>query len=199
MAADNEFQVEAIGEVYAQALVNEAQKQGVLGEITEDVRGIGELLKSNSTFSSFTQNLTIGEEERLEALKKIFGGRVHPLMLQVLESMARRDRLMFLNGFVEAFEEILKKMSGHVDVELVSATELNPGVLDRIRQSLAQKAGGSVDLKVKIDPSLIGGVMVRIGDTLIDGSVATQLEKIEEQLKRRGVSQLQGGVSAVVA
>ena len=106
---------------------------------------------------------------------------------------------MFLRGLVEAFETIMKKMSGHVDVELVSATEMNPAALDRIKQSLASKAGGTVDLKVKVDPSLIGGVTVRIGDTLIDGSVSTQLGKIEEQLKLRGVSQLQGNISAVVA
>ena len=199
MAADNEFRVEAIGAVYAQALINEAQKQNVLGVVTEEVGGIGELLKGNPAFAAFTQNLTISEEERLGGLKKIFSGRVQPLTMQVLESLARRDRLMFLRGLVEAFETIMKKMSGHVDVEVVSATEMNPAALDRIKQSLASKAGGTVDLKVKVDSSLIGGVMVRIGDTLIDGSVATQLGKIEAQLKLRGVSQLQGNISAVVA
>jgi F-type H+-transporting ATPase subunit delta len=206
--ADNEFQVEAIGAVYAQALINEAKKQNVMGDVTEEVRGIGELWKGNRAFAAFTQNLTIGEDERLGALKKIFAGRVQPLVLQVLESLARRDRLMFLNGFVEAFETILKKMSGHVEVELVSATEMSAAALDRIKQSLAQAmaqvgqdahAANTVDLQVKVDPSLIGGVTVRIGDTLIDGSVATQLGKMEEQLKLRGVSQLQGNISAVMA
>ena len=59
---DNEFQVESIGAVYAQALINEAKKQNVLADITDDVRGIGELLKHNKSFSDFTQALPIGEE-----------------------------------------------------------------------------------------------------------------------------------------
>src|SRR3954469_1282122 len=95
---DNDFQVEAIGSVYAQALINEAQKQNALAEVTEDVRGIGTLLRDNKAFSAFSQSLTIGEEERQSALDKIFGGRIHALTLQVLKSLARRDRMMFLGG-----------------------------------------------------------------------------------------------------
>ena len=199
--SQNEFQIEAIGEVYAHALINEAQKQNALADITDDVRGIGQLLQNDKSFIAFTQAVMIGEEERIAALDKIFAGRVHPLTLSVLKSMARRIRFMFLPGLVSAFESILRKMSGRVDVELVSASELRPDVLERIRQSLGKNAstGGQVDLKVTINPALIGGMTVRIGDTLIDGSVATQLEKIEEQLKRRGVSQLQGNVAAVIA
>src|ERR1035437_686199 len=113
--ADNEFQVEAIGEVYAQALINEAQKQNALAEVTQDVRGIGTILQSNAIFAAFAEALTIGEEERLAALDKIFQGRIHPLTLQTLRSISRRDRFMFLRGFVEGFEEILKKMSGQAD------------------------------------------------------------------------------------
>jgi F-type H+-transporting ATPase subunit delta len=181
---DNEFQVEAIGAVYAQALVNEAQKRNILPEITEDVRGIAELLKSSKEFVAFTQALTIGEEERLASLTKIFQGRVNELTLQVILSMSRRDRLMFLHGFAEAFEDILKKMEGRIDVELVSAAELRPDVLERVKSAVGKSLGKAADIQVKIDPALIGGMTLTIGDTLIDGSVATQLERIEEQLKR---------------
>jgi F-type H+-transporting ATPase subunit delta len=188
--ADNDFQVESIGEIYAQALINEAVKQHALEQVTDDVRGIGELLKTNETFRAFTQVLTVGEEERLAALDKVFGGRVHQLTLSTLKSIARRDRFMFLNGFVMGFEEILKKMSGHMDVEVITPTELRSDVLGRVKQAVGASIGKTVDVKVKLDPSLIGGMTLRIGDTLIDGSVATQLEKIEEQLKRTGLGQL---------
>jgi F-type H+-transporting ATPase subunit delta len=198
--ADNDFQVEAIGSIFAQALINEAQKRGALAAVTEDVRGIGELLQSNTMFRQFTQALDIGEEERIAALDKIFSGRVEELTHQVLRSMARRDRLMFLGGFVRGFEDILRKMGGHVSVELTTAGELSPEVLERVRTALGSSLGGkTVDMQVKTDPSLIGGMMLKIGDTLIDGSVATQLERIEEQLKRKGVGRLQGNAAALLA
>lgn len=197
--ADNEIEIEAIGSVYAQALINEAQKQNALADITADVRGLGQLLKDNGAFLGFTKSLTVGEDERLAALDKIFGGRIHPLTLAVLKSLARRDRLMFLGGLVEGFEDILKKMGGHQDVELISAVELRPDVLARVTAAVGKSVGKTADVKVTVNPALIGGMTLRIGDTLIDGSVATQLEKIEAQLKRTGVSRLTGNVSAVVA
>lgn len=198
--ADNDFHVEAVGSIFAQALINEAQKQGNVEAVTEDVRGIGELLKTNPAFKGFTQALDVSEEDRLAALNKIFEGRVENLTLQVLRSLARRDRLMFLGGFVAGFETILRKMGGHVSVELTTASDLSPEVIERVKNAVGVSLGGkTADLKVKTDPSLIGGMMLMVGDTLIDGSVATQLERIEEQLKRNGVSRLQGNATAVLA
>ena len=184
--AENEFQVESMGEVYAQALINQAQKQGALEEVTEDVRGIGTLLTGNKSFLAFTQAVTIADEEQTRALEKIFTGRVHPLTLNAIKSMARRGRLMFLRGLVSGFVAILTRMGGHVDVEITSAREIRPEVLERVRQAIGKSQAKTADVKVKIDPALIGGMMVRIGDTLIDGSVATQLLRMEEQLKRGG-------------
>jgi len=192
---DSAFQVEAIGEIYAQALINEGQKQNALAEITEDVRGIGQLLASNTEFKAFIQALTIGEDERVALLEKIFGGRVHPLTLQVLKSISRRDRMMFLGGLVRGFEAILKKMGGHVDATLVSASDLDPAVVDRVRQAVGASMGKTIDVHTKVDPKLIGGMTLTIGDTLIDGSVATQLARIKEQLKRGTKLTLESAVS----
>jgi F-type H+-transporting ATPase subunit delta len=182
--ADSEFQVESIGEVYAQALIIEAQKQNALDQVAEDVRGIGELLKNNKMFHGFTQALTISEDQRVATLDKLFKGHIHELTLNAIKSMARRDRLMFLRGLVAAFLTIRKKMSGHVDVELVAASEMRSDVLQRVTDAIGKSEARIADIKVKIDPALIGGMTVRIGDTLIDGSVAQQLNKIKEQLKR---------------
>jgi F-type H+-transporting ATPase subunit delta len=77
---------------------------------------------------------------------------------------------------------------------------LSPEVIQRVTAALGANVGGkTVDMKVKTDPALIGGMTLMIGDTLIDGSVATQLERIEEQLKRKGVGRLQGNAAALLA
>lgn len=193
--SDTEFQVESLGTVYAQALINEAQKQGVLDQVTDDIHGIGELLRDNESFRAFTHALTIGEDERLAVLRKIFDGRIHPLTFNVLLAMSRRDRLIFLRGLIEAFDDILKKMSGHVDVEVTSAQALNPAVLARVQQAISKSQAKAADITLKIDPALIGGITVRVGDLLIDGSVATQLRKIQEQLKRFGDFKLESVVA----
>jgi ATP synthase F1 delta subunit len=182
--SDTEFQVESLGAIYAQALINEAQKQGALDQVADDVHGIGQLLRENESFLAFTRALTIGEDERLATLQKIFGGRIHPLTLNVLVAMSRRDRLIFLRGLVEAFDDILKKMSGHVDVEVTSSQALDPGVLARLQRAISKSQAKTADIALTINPALIGGITVRIGDLLLDGSVATQLKMIREQLTR---------------
>jgi len=180
------FQIEAIGSIYAQALINEAKKQQVLAEVTEDVRGIGQLLRENPAFLAFTQALSITEDQQLAALEKIFTGRIHPLTLNVLTSMARRDRLMFLTGLVKGFSSVMKEMSGHVDVVLTTPSAPAAGIVERINSVVATSLGKTVDIQVKTDPALIGGMTLMIDDTLIDGSVSTQMDKIEAQLKRGG-------------
>jgi F-type H+-transporting ATPase subunit delta len=179
----NAFQFSALGAVYAQALINEARKQNVLADVTDDVRGIGELLRTNADFYAFIQALTIGEDERLALLEKIFSGRVHVLTLNVLQAMSRRDRLVFLQAFVAAFEDILRKMSGVVEVRLASAVVLPPDTIRRLQDALARTLARKIDLRITIDPALVGGITLTIDDTLIDGSVATQLRKLEAQLK----------------
>jgi len=180
---DSQLHIEVIGTIYAQALINEALKQGALDEVTGDVRGLGELLRTNEAFSAFTQALTIGEEERLASLEKIFSGRVHVLTLNTLRALSRRDRLVFIQGFVDGFEAILKLRSGVVDAALVTAVELRPDAIQRVQEALGRSLAKTVDLHVTIDPALVGGITLAIGDTLIDGSVATQLHNLEQQLK----------------
>jgi F-type H+-transporting ATPase subunit delta len=190
-----DYQIQAIGDVYALALIREAEKQNALGEITDDLRGIEELLGADENFRRFTEALTIGEEERLCSLEKIFSGRVHPLTLNTIKALARRDRLMFLRAFVTGFFAILRKMGGLIDAYVVSAAELPAAAMQRIKDALARIFTKTVDLHVKIDPTLVGGITLTIGDTLFDASVATQLKKLEDQLQRTNQLKLESVVS----
>jgi F-type H+-transporting ATPase subunit delta len=190
-----DYKVQSIGAVYAQALIREAQKQNALEEVTEDVRGIGELVRGDETFRRFIEALFIGEEERLTSLDKIFSGRVHVLTLNTLKALARRDRLMFLSAFASEFNTLLRKMGGIIDATLVSAFELPPTALQRVQNALTRIFAKTVELQVKIDPALVGGVALTVGDTLFDASVATQLKKLQDQLQRTNQLKVETAVS----
>jgi F-type H+-transporting ATPase subunit delta len=190
-----DFQIQAIVSVYAEALIHEAQKQNVLEDIIEDIRGIDELLRGDETFRRFTEALTIGEDERLSSLDKIFSGRVHVLTLNTLKAMSRRDRFMFLPAFLKAFNTLLRKMDGIIDAYLTTAAELPQATLDRIKSSLAGILNKTVELHVKVAPALVGGITLTVGDTLFDASVATQLKKLEDQLQRTNQLKLESAVS----
>lgn len=197
--AKQSFQVEAVGHIYAQALVNLAQQQNVLDAVTEDVHGIGELLKANASFRQFVQAVTISADEKTKALTNIFSGKVHQLTLETLKSMARRERLMFLQGFVDGFDSILAKLAGRVEVELTTAAALAEPSVERIKAAVKSAIGKEPHFTMKVDASLIGGIRLRIGDTLIDGSIDTQLDHMRESLQRGGMNRLQDQMDQVVA
>ena len=183
---DSEFEIEQIGEVYARALLNLARQDNALDEITEDLRGIGELMKTNAGFAQLMTAVTLSPEEHYAILEKIFGGRVHRLTLETLKAMARRSRLMFLGGLAEGFVSLLKSASGRIDVEVISAAELSAQTLGRLTDAVGRATGKTPDLTVTQNPAIIGGVQVRVGDTLIDASVESQLQKMKEKLLRGG-------------
>ena len=196
--ADNDFHSEAIGAVYAQALVNTARQQNALDEVTQDVRGLTQVLAANPRFAEFAEAATISNEEKMAAIEKIFAGRVHPLVVETLRSLARRDRLMFLRGFIAAFETILLRLSNHVDVELVSAQELSPQALARVQDAVARALGKTPDFATRVDPTLLGGLKLRVGDTMIDASVETQLKRMQQQLQQKGTTALQQKLESIV-
>jgi F-type H+-transporting ATPase subunit delta len=195
---DNEFEIEQIGEVYAQALLNLARQRNAVEEIADDVHGIGELLKVNAGFAGFVHAATISPEDQMGAMTKIFGGRIHQLTLETLKSMARRSRLMFLRGMVEAWDELIQRESNHLDVEVTTAVALPEETLGRIRDAVGRATDRTADMTVKTDASIIGGMKVRVGDTLLDASVESQLGKIHERIKREGMTGIQKKFEAIV-
>ena len=196
---DNEFEIERIGEVYAQALLNLARQNNAVDAIADDVHSIGELLQTNPGFAGFVHAVTISPEDQIGAMTKIFGGRVHQLTLETIKSMARRNRLMFLHGLVEGWDSLIKKESRHIDVEVTTAVPLPEATLARIRDAVGRATDETADMTVKTDASIIGGMKVRVGDTLLDASVESQLGKIRERIKREGMAAIQKKFESVVS
>jgi F-type H+-transporting ATPase subunit delta len=181
----------AIGHVFAQSLFNLARQQNVLDDVTESVRGVGQLVAANPSFRNFAEAASITPEQKVDVVAKAFDGKVNQLVAEVLKSMARRDRLMFIAGFVAAYESILQRLNKQVDVELVTAQELSPESFEKIKAAVTKALGKTPEFETRVDASLIGGIRLRVGDTLVDASVRTQLEKIKTRLQDQGIATLQ--------
>lgn len=195
--AEADFQVEAMGEIYAQALIHVAQKQNVLAEVQEDVAGLAELLKSGGLIRDFVHAADVASDVQREILEKLFSGKIHQLTLETLKSMAARNRLMFIDGFIRGFQTIMNRQTGKIAVELIAASELSQDLIERLKAAVAKASGREPEFNTKIDPSLIGGVKVKVGDTLIDASVESQLAKIHSQLKTSGLERVQKNATVV--
>jgi F-type H+-transporting ATPase subunit delta len=180
-----------VGVVYAKALFAAAQKILQLDEVAVDFDAVVQVLQSQSDFFDLSRSGMISPEDRAEIFRKAFGGKVHPLLLSFLRTVARHGRSQYLREIHAAFREMNDERIGQVRVAVSTAARLDDSVGRKITEALQKALGRTPILETKVAPQLIGGAMLRVGDTVYDASVATQLEKIRTQMIDRSVHEIQ--------
>jgi F-type H+-transporting ATPase subunit delta len=191
---DDELQ--QAGTVYAQALLGAAEQAGCVEPVIEQLQGV--IREGFNRFPTLELALAaprLSESEKVAMLDRIFGGRVEPLLLNFLKVLARRRRLPALRAIAQAIGEQRDRQLGRVEVELTTAAPLGEQQLEQVQARLESLFAGTVRLRLKIDPQLLGGLVIRIGDRVYDGSLDGQLERLQETTRAgalRGLRQRRG-------
>ena len=120
-------------------------------------------------------------ESRLDAIRGI-GGQMMPQLSNLLALVLRRRRVEVLPGIAREFRRLYNLRAGIVEATAISAAPLEDGELSALRSRLEQMTGGRVELDTRVDESLLGGIQVRLGDLIIDGSVRGRLERLRTRL-----------------
>ena len=168
---------------YAQAILELAEeRRAPLDSIAGDLKGLRELVQTNDTFRQYLGDPAIAREARWDVLRKALGNQISPLLLQVLGVMNQKNRLSMLTQVSDAFDELLDEKLGKVEVDLIVAQKLSPEQLGEATQRISQALKREAVVHPYVDESIIGGVIVRVGDKLIDASVKNQLHSIKEKL-----------------
>ena len=170
---------------YARALFEMAQAEGVVGRVEEELFQLRELLKGNPELLQFLKDANVKREGRRQALADLFQGRVHPLVLNVLLTLSDQDRGGRALAVIEEFNVIAAAARQKVSGEVITARPLDGATLGRLATELNRVTGKSVQLFQKVDPSILGGVVIKVGEQVIDGSLRRKLEQIRENLARR--------------
>ncbi len=171
-----------LGKVYAEALLGAAGKAGnaeaVLSELNSLVRDV---LQKLPQFDAVLRSPKVSHEEKVRLLDAAFQGKMSEVLLNFLKVLTRRGRFSALRSIARAAQELHHERTGRTDVLVRTAESLTPElhaqIMDRLRQSL----GREPVLRVEVDPELIGGVVIRIGDTVYDGSIARQLVRLRDE------------------
>ncbi|MDX6586719.1 MAG: F-type H+-transporting ATPase subunit delta [Solirubrobacterales bacterium] len=127
-------------------------------------------------------NPSIPLETRLEVARATFGRLAGPKVLNLIALMLRRGRVEELPRLAAEFRRLDDRRQGITRATAISASELTPDEVSALTERLERTAGGRVALDTEVDPSLLGGLVVRLGDRLIDGSVRNRLERLRNQL-----------------
>lgn len=168
-----------IAEPYAQALMSLAQQSNLTEQFGNACRDIESLMEESTEFSDFVANPVVNPEAKKEVLKQVMGQGANPYFVNFLMLLVDKRRIIFLKEIAAQFSALLRKLNNVVLAEVTSATELNDGQ----KQALVDRVKGitdasDVELKITIDPELIGGVIIKVGSKIIDASVQGQLRRI---------------------
>lgn len=169
---------------YARALLEMAQAEGVADRIEEELFRLRELLKANPALLEFLKDPNVKREGKRQALAELFQGRVHPLTLNVLLILNDQDRASRLLSIIEEFTGVADAAREKVSGEIVTAIALDDATLKRLCTELSRVTGKKVELFQKIDPSILGGAIVKVGEQIIDGSLRRKLNELKERLAR---------------
>ena len=169
---------------YARALFDVAQKEADVQHVGRELTAFNALVTGHDVLARALTNPAVPAQRKGAVVRDLLAraGAVSPVLSKLLLMLADRDRLVLLPEIVAAYEQKLMDQAKVVRAELTTAVPLPDDHVAVLRHGLASVTGRQVQLETRVDPAIIGGAVARIGSTVYDGSVTTQLQKVKERL-----------------
>lgn len=176
-----------IARPYAQALFDIAQGDKSLDAVEQGLISISSLAAESSDFSRFLRSPVISAEAKAGAVDAILGkAKVNATVANFVRVVAANGRLFALPEIIKSFRALAAKERGEVSADVTSAVPLSKAQLSSLAATLKQKIGKTVTLNEHVDPSLIGGLQVKVGSQMIDSSLKTKLTAMKIAMKEVG-------------
>jgi F-type H+-transporting ATPase subunit delta len=169
---------------YAEALFRVVLAEGELDRVEDELYRFGKLLESNHELKQALSDQSIDRPQRTRVLEELLSDKVLPHTLGLLMFIVNQGRARQLPQILEQVSELAAQARNRVVGEVRSAVPLDDRQRDELARALSKATGKDVEVKVIVDPSLIGGVVATVGDTVIDGTVKRRLEEMREQVVR---------------
>ena len=184
--------VEHIADVYAQALLDAAQSAGQIDAVLDEFDAlVSELLDRYPRWEEILGSALVSVEEKDGLLNRVLAGRVSPLLMNFLKVVSRHGRLDCLRAVHRRLRVLDDQRRGRIPVVLTTPVPVDAAAARQIAENLRGMLGGEPIIQWVTDPDLIGGAVLRVGDTVYDGSVAGQLEQLRQQILERSVHEIQ--------
>ena len=170
---------------YAQAVFDMADEQGTLDAWERDLGRLADAL-NDPTLATFFDSPQIPAGQKRDTARRLLGDQGQPLTLNLVGLLIERGRFALLPKLYTSFHDLLLARRGIVVGEVTTAVPLTAAEMETVRAHLRTITHGQdVEVRTKVDPSIIGGIVVRIGDQLLDGSVTNKLRRLRDQLASR--------------
>lgn len=166
-----------VHEIYSDVLFELAAETGQLDEVMSDLQAVVKVLRAEPEFLSLLVSPNLNEAEKTAMIRRVFGGKICPLVLDFLCVLARRNRMSFLNGILGRYEDRYDSARNRKRVVVTLAKEPTEAELKKLKEEIREAIQSEVKLTVKVDPEILGGIVIQKGDRVIDNSVKNILER----------------------
>ena len=175
--------MEEVSEVYARALFEVAVEHDKLDEIHEQLGQFADAMNDNRDLSTFFFSPYFSADEKKAALKSAVEG-AEPAFMNFLEALVERHRMPVIFRIRARFEQLWEEERKLIPVEVTSAIELDKATISSIGDRIGEQTKRTVELSSKVDPNILGGIVLRVGNVILDASIRNRLEQLRKQVAR---------------
>jgi F-type H+-transporting ATPase subunit delta len=183
-----------VAQVYAEALLNAAEKAGKAAEVLAELEALLQTSERPRTdLRNFLAGGVVGRVTRAAVIRKAFDGRAEPMLVDFLLVLNDHDRLTLLPAILFEALQLRDRRARRLPVTVRVAVPLSDEQTERIRRTVSERLNVEAAVNVQVEPELLGGIILRVGDWVFDGTVRTKLEQIRDQILSRGSYEIQSG------
>jgi len=175
--------MEEIAQVYARALFEVARERDILDEIHDELGAFTKALNENRELAVFFFSPYFSGEEKKDGLERAVTG-ADPIFMNFLETLLERHRMPVIFRITAQFEQLWDEENKLLPVEVTSAVELDSETVQSIGKRIGEQTGQKVELTSTVDPDILGGLVVRVGNFVLDASIRNRLNQLRKQVAR---------------
>jgi F-type H+-transporting ATPase subunit delta len=175
--------MEEIATVYARSLFEVAQEKGNLDDVREQLGEFADALDSNQSMQVFFFSPYFSTQEKEEGLDKVVSD-ADPIFGNFLKLLIEKHRMPAVFRVRRTFDELWRQENKLLPVEITSAVELDESTVKQIGDRIGEQTDQKIDLSARVEPDILGGIVVRVGNSIIDASIRARLEQLRKQVAR---------------
>jgi F-type H+-transporting ATPase subunit delta len=175
--------VEEIAAVYARSLFEVAREHDKLDEIRDQLGEVADALDSERALQIFFFSPYFSTQEKADGLEKAISGG-DPILVNFLRLLIEKHRMPVLFRVRRAYDELWQEENRLLPVQVTSAVELDSSTVDHIGERIAEQTDRKVDLSARVEPGILGGIVVQVGNQVLDASIRQRLERLRKQVAR---------------
>ncbi|MEG0856108.1 MAG: F0F1 ATP synthase subunit delta [Terrisporobacter sp.] len=176
--------IDIIANRYAEALFQLSEEENITKEIYSELHDVVDTVKNNKDLENVLKSPLVSKGEKKELIEKIFSNKINNNLKNFLKILIEKGRITSLKAIELTFKQLLNDKHNIIEGTVLSAIPMEKIKVKELEEKLSKKYNKNVTLENKVDESILGGVLVRLGNTQIDGSVKTRLNNIKDQLSQ---------------